>query len=94
MSLWDTVLLVTYVAGIASTLWQGFTSDWRQRKPGFGRTYSKLLYGSIPQIVLTALLWPIHFVIGLGIVFFFLGVAIYHRRKARNATRRAYQREV
>lgn len=87
MSVWQTLLLIIYVLGVAGTFKQGLKSDWRSKPDKFTRTYGRILYGSLPQIVLTALIWPIHTAIGIPLM---IGYAIYVKRKYRSVSRRTH----
>lgn len=78
MNLWQTVLVVVYMAGAWTTVKQGFERNAdvsAKRIMGypvhpFTMLYHKVFYANTFQIILTALLWPVSMLLGIGILLF------------------------
>lgn len=78
MTLWQTILVIVYMAGLWSCFKQGLerNSDVKSKlimgHPVHPMTMSfhKLFYANMAQIIVTAVLWPITLVIGIGLLLY------------------------
>ena len=78
MNLWQTILVVVYMAGAWTTFTQGLerNADVKSKlimgHPVHAMTMSfhKLFYANMAQIIVTALLWPIAMIIGIGLLLY------------------------
>lgn len=81
---WPTLAVVGYLAGFVSTLHTGYTVHRRAAAGKLSSTYRDLLYKTHLRRFISALIWPIHLVIGLVIVAFWM----YYIRKQRRLAKR------
>lgn len=88
MTLWQTVIVVVYMAGVWSTFKSGMermlevqlAAEMNRPVHPMSMMFHRVFYANVVQVILTALLWPITMFIGIAML---LGYYLKYKRSRK-----------